>query len=385
MSLTKTSRAFRRGIKIVGAFAVVYYIAILIVIPNTKEFFLNLFVDRNPPNPKYGPMDQLTFEPVLFNTQVTPEIELATKDGRLPAGLPRKMPVYRVKPPQYSYLAGKNAQEDADKLGFKQEELISDLKGREYQWRSLNSGGYLTINTETRSITLLTDLYGRNDQFQSGTITVETAKSYAINLLKDLNRYNEKLYRREDMKVFLGQIIGSTMVETKVNSEAQFALVYLYGKVGEYPIMPPNAIKGLIGMVLRNPNNNVSPFNNPLMEGHFWDIEQQEDASYPIITVNDAWKQVVAGKGVITSAVNKNENPFNIRDNLTLSNILVNKIYLAYYMTPQYQKYMQPIYVFEGNFVTQGTEGGAVFIYYPAITAVHTKGGTPNPTAAESQ
>jgi hypothetical protein len=39
------------------------------------------------------------------------------------------MKVYKFRPPQYSYLAGKNAAAEAAALGFTDEDLISDLSG----------------------------------------------------------------------------------------------------------------------------------------------------------------------------------------------------------------------------------------------------------------
>ena len=160
MSLTKTSKSFKIGVKILGIVVAVYYIAILFIIPTTREFILNLLVDRNPPNPKYGKMEALKFVPadVLIAGDKLPAVVLDTKDGRLPAGLPRKMTIYKFKGVQYSYLAGKGSQADADKLGFSEAELISDLKGKEYSWRSLVSGGVLYINTETKALLIGTDL-----------------------------------------------------------------------------------------------------------------------------------------------------------------------------------------------------------------------------------
>ncbi len=371
MSLTTTSKAFRKGIKVVGVFALVYYVAILFVIPRTRDLILDLFVDRNPPTPKFGILDPLKFEPKEISNK-NPKIILNTKDGRLPAGLPKKMPVYRIKPAQYSYLSGKTAQEDADKLGFKAEELISDLKGRDYQWQSLVSGGQLTINTETKAINLFTDIAPYPTEFKRGKITNESAKAWSTDILKSLNRYNEKLYKPENYKVILGQIIGNGITETKVPVEAQFSVVNLYPKIGEYSIFGPNPDNGTVTIMVRPPEGR-SPFNYPVILGNFWDIDTNGDSTYPVISVTEAWKQVSSGQGVIANAMYKNDNPFNPRSTINVDRILIRSIYLAYYLTNDYQRYLQPIYVFEGSFITNGSDGGKITLYYPAITANYTR------------
>jgi hypothetical protein len=371
MSLTTTSKSVKKGMKFLGLFAVVYYIAILFVIPRTKDFLLELFVDRNPPTPKFGILDPLKFQPKEIAT-ANPKIILDTKDGRLPAGFPKKLPVYRIKPAQYSYLSGKNAQSDAEKLGFKPEELVSDLKGRDYQWRSLVTGGELTINTETRAISLYTDIAPFADKFKRGAMTYDIAKSYAREALTALNRFNDKLYKLENFKVNLGQIVGNGISETTVPVEAQFGVVNLFPKIGTYPVLGPDAQQGIIVVMVRQPGE-IPALNVPLLSGSFWDVDTADDSTYPIISLAEAWKQVSAGNGVISSAIYKNDNPFNPRASIRMDRILVRNIYFAYYLTPEYQRYLQPIYVFEGTFITNGSEGGKVFIYYPAVTANFTR------------
>ena len=375
MSLTKTSKQFKIGVKILGVVVLVYYVAILFVIPTTREFILNLLVDRNPPNPKYGKMEALKFVPadVLIAGDKLPAVVLDTKDGRLPAGLPRKMTIYKFKGVQYSYLAGKGSQADADKLGFSEAELISDLKGKEYSWRSLVSGGVLYINTETKALLIGTDLSGKGDQYRRASINQESAKTHAIEILRKLGRYDEAVYKSEYHKVALGQFIGNQLIETKAAADAQIARVDLFGKLKDFPILGPDARKGLIWMILRNPGQEVTPFNYPVAEVYHWDLTSENDASYPIITVKEAWKNILAGKGIISSVRPRNFNPFEEISTPTIGRILVNKIYLAYYETPDFQKFLQPIYVFEGKYTNDRDDGGDIVLYYPALTAEFTR------------
>lgn len=382
MSLTKTARNFRVIVKLVAAVMFLYYVAILAVIPATRDFFLNLLVDRNPPIPRYGLLDPLVFNPADTKGK-PPTIVLDTTNGRLPAGMPRKMTVYTFKGSQYSYLAGKDAQDDATTLGFSEAELVSNLKGRTYQWRSLVSGGVLIIDTETRSILLGTDLYGKSSEYVPGSIDVPSAKTYAVDLLTNLNRYNSTLYKPENFKVSLGQFSLSTITQTKVASDAQVARVDIFGQIDKTPILGPDATKGIAWLILRNPTRQKSPYNYPFIEGYFWDLTSDKDASYPIISVQEAWSQVLAGKGIISSVTPKNYNPFVQKQPVAMERVLINKIYLAYYETPAFQRFLQPIYVFEGNYINTGTEGGYIVYYYPAVTAQYTSKVPFTPPATE--
>jgi len=60
------------------------------------------------------------------------------------------------------------------------------------------------------------------------------------------------------------------------------------------------------------------------MEAYFWDLTSDRDASYPIISVSDAWKQILAGKGIISNATPRNANPFVAFTPPSLERILVN-------------------------------------------------------------
>ena len=66
--------------------------------------------------------------------------------------------------------------------------------------------------------------------------------------------------------------------------------------------------------------------------------------------------------------MDKDGNPFVPYVPIRIDKILVNNIYLAYYDTPKLEKYLQPIYVFEGNYTTVGGGAGQITLYYPAIS-----------------
>ena len=375
MSLTKTAHRFKKGAKILLIVVSVYYLMILIIIPKTRDFILDLLVDRNPPNPAFGILDPLKFYPTPISDP-QPIYVLNTKNGRLPAGMPKKMNVFKFKGIQYSYLSGKGSQTDATLLGFKESELVSDLKGEEFKWQSLESGGILTINTKTQALHLETDMYGKAAEYVKGNINNKIAIDKSIEILRNLNRIDD-FYLRVEPIVTLAVFSGNSLYPTKVGTDAQLARVDLFRKIKDVPVYGPDPKVGLLSVILRNPiegTHGSSPYNYPVVDIRYWAIDEgKTDASYPIITVKEAWQNVSQGKGIVANVTPKNSNRFVLVDKVRLERVLISDIYLAFYETPEFQRYLQPIWVFSGKYTTTGTEGGEVTIYYPALTTEYTR------------
>lgn len=373
MSLTNTSKKFRSGARVGCVVIFLYYLAILLVIPKTKDFFTNLFKKEDNSNPIFGLLDPLKFYSYPTNGPA-PTITLNTKDGRLPSGFPNEMPVFKFKGLPYSYLAAQGAIRNAAYLGYKETELISDLKGKIYQWRSQVSGGNLTINLDTQEMVATTDLLGAEKEYRTGNIDQGSALAEATRMLKAVGGYNGTLYDKGNHIVSLGYLSAGNIKETKVSRDAQIARVDFIGKIQEWPVVSQYPNRGIISVFLRKPIGGAStPYNFPRFNITNWDWDFQNPGSYAIITPSEAWKSVSQGKGIITQVIPKNSDAFSPYQSVMMDRILVDKIYLAYYQTLETQQYLQPIYVFEGKYQAQGTDGGSVTIYYPAIAATYTK------------
>ena len=371
MNLTDTAVFVKKAAKILLAVVVVYYVILLIVEPGIRDFFTKMIERRIPPNPIYGQLDPLEFvvKPI---TEGTPKYVLNTKNARLPTNIPEKIPVFKFKGASYSYLAGKNAIEDGKKLGFAESDLTTDLKGNVYKWRSIKTAGTLEIQTETRELVSSTSLVGRGAEFASGTINENSAKKFARDLLTSINRFDDDYYPSGSSFAYLGKFTQAGPVQTIDTREAQFARVDFFRNINDYPILGTDPKKGLLHLFVRNPSGFTS-MNNPIVEAYFWEINPDSSATYPIISVKEAWGAVIEGKGVISNVTPKGANPFLPYTPTRVESILIDNIFIAYYDSPKAQKFLQPIYVFEGKYTTRGTEGGYITIYFPAITREYTK------------
>jgi len=231
----------------------------------------------------------------------------------------------------------------------------------------------LSIDINTRQINLETDMEGRSSNFDKGSVNKDSAVQMGKDTMSSIFRFNDGLYPNGKQNVKLGYYIGNKLFETENQNEAQVALVDFYRSIEEYPILGPDPSKGLMRMIVGAKFKQPNPLSNPYLEAYYWEIDTQTDSMYPIITVQEAWKMVTGGKAVITQVTPRQSNPFEPYYPVSVDKVLIDNIYLAYYETPKFQTYLQPIYVFSGKYTTRGTEGGDITLYFPAITGEWTK------------
>ncbi len=378
MSLTKTSKDVKKAGTIFLILAFVYYLFILVIIPNSKNILRKMVPEKNPPNPIYGQLEPLKFTQKAITNQ-GPRYVLDTKNGRLPEKLPTKMVVYKLKKPQFSYLAGTEAEKNAAILGYSQTDLSSDLRGDDLTWKSLLSGGTLHIKKSTGQITTETAFHLRPEEYKAGNIDESKAKSYAKILLTKLGR-DDKTYADKEggtQTVTLGKIRGNSIMNTLLYSETQFDRVDFYRQINQYPIYGPDPKKGLLQIYLRNPTLGNSPYNYPQLDINLHIIEDLTSeknpdvtkiATYPIIYPDEAWAEIKKHNGVIVDVAPKDGNALAPYEPTKVETILIKEIFLAYYEPEEYVPYLQPIYVFKGIYNTKGTPGGEIMLYFPAIT-----------------
>jgi hypothetical protein len=366
VTLTEASKIAKKGVILFGILVVVYYIFLLLLLPSAKRLVSLAFPERDPPTPVYGNLPPLEFvEKEIKNDK--PSYFLDTSTGRLPKNLPGKMHVFEYRPPVPSFEKGKAAQRTADVLGYYEDDLVSSLKEEVYRWRKLDSNGLLQINTNTKEIIAATPLAGKSDEYPQGELSKERALKYAQDLLDEIGRLNDELYKNGTQNVTFLQYYGNRLEVTETPLDAQLARVDFFRSINDTPILGPDPKEGLQYVFLRRPSKDKPYLNYPVLESHLWQIRTQTNATYPIISVADAWNLIKNNKGVVVNVTPAGRSFVETYDPVSVEEIFINEIYLAYYDNTNPQEYLQPIYVFEGKYNTQGTKGGELTIYYPAV------------------
>jgi len=100
-----------------------------------------------------------------------------------------------------------------------------------------------------------------------------------------------------------------------------------------------------------------------------WEIEKTSD--YYLIGTKSALEEVQKGNGFIRFLKKTNESRLDEYVPLDVKSFNINNIEIAYYSNSDYIDYIQPMYVFSGIALLNGTSEQADFIiYYPAIKNV---------------
>lgn len=369
MNLVQTSAIFRKGVLIVlGLFAL--YISFVILSAPIRALIVSLNPPKDPPTALYGKIDAPEFQYKKI-TNADPQYILNTKNGKLPLDLPNKMPVFRLRQPLFSYEAGKNAQRIGATLGYYDNTFTSATNNPTYTWEDASFNSKLEINTKTGQIMCNLPLFGKSDFYVSGKLTSQTSLDQAKNMLTSINRFSE-MYQTGTSKVYLGKFVGEEIRPIDFDYETQIARVDFFRGFKNFPIYGPDPYKGLLHIWIGVPKDlKFKQLVFPKVEAYAWELvdkEKDQNATYPLIPVSVAWTEVAQNKGVIAGLMPKDGNPFEPYVPIRVDKILINKIYLAYYDTPKLQKYLEPIYVFEGNFTTVGGGAGQITVYYPAVS-----------------
>ncbi len=292
------------------------------------------FVYKPPPlpepkaDPQFGLIPKLTFGKSSTSSSGF-TYTLDTETGELPKHLPKILNVYSIAPLATDFLALDRAKKLAASLGFESNPTMLSTT----QYRFTNSaGGILSVILDSG-----------NFKYKDN-ISTESAS-----LIENFSFEDEK-FITEDLKKFLAnkQVLkdqlenGSSKVvyEKPSKRESNFATIYLWqspikeSEEVQYPIVTPKFKEGLIKGVTNRNINERQPYIS--LDYTYWPIDLNNAYTYPIIPVEKAYEKLKDGEGFV--AVSESGKTASI-----------NKVYLAYLLTEEYQPYLQPVYVFEGE------------------------------------
>ncbi|HZE86686.1 MAG TPA: hypothetical protein VE090_00625 [Methylomirabilota bacterium] len=322
------------------------------------------------PNHAFNTLPALQFPENAAQTALT--YKLNTVTGSLPE-VPDRINVYQIEQPQPNLLNLNKVKQKATNLGFVNSDgmLLPEIPLGDGIYKWIETGGLqrsFTINTVSFDFTLksnylasLTVSAAQNlpDQNKAITIANDFLSNLSIfetdlDLTKTQNPSPDADYTTYP-QIF--SIQNGMLVPTTSLSKAQVIRVDLYQKDISYSL---NTGKPLLTGSIEQ-----LPLTLPILYPHppystmsFWiaagelntDVDAANfvhkniiisdpgtEAIYPIKTPQEAFDELKSGDGYIATY------------NGTNTTILINKVYLAYYLSDQPQQYLMPIFVFEGD------------------------------------
>lgn len=120
-------------------------------------------------------------------------------------------------------------------------------------------------------------------------------------------------------------------------SETQFLRINSSRKsLDDLPILSPNPKEALINFLVSGSSDLRKKI--VMINYTYHPIERETFSTYPLKSSAQAWQELQAGQGYIAN-LGRNEN----------GKITIRRIYLAYFESKESQKFLQPIFVFEGD------------------------------------
>jgi hypothetical protein len=344
MSLTQTAYMSRQLIKFGGSGLVVFVILWSIISAGYKAY-----IKAHPayiaPTVRYGMLPKIVFpdrqtEAKTFSFQLPNDAIPKFKD---------QANIYVVYQPNSSFLALENDTKTAADFGF--DSQPTEIKPGIYEFKNDTLNKILTVNVLDGNFKI-TYPY-TSDQLLLNPVKMPT-KNEAIIIASDFLNKGKKLttdLENGEKKVSYWQIQGNGLKAVESQAEANAARVDFYREnFNGLSLMSINYGQASVSVLVSG--SDVE--SKRIIDVSFKDvtIDRESFSTYPIKTTQQAIDDL------------NNGNYWTAVD-VTDKNVIIRKIYLAYFEPATLTNYLQPIFVFEGdnNFVA----------YVPAVDEKYIK------------
>lgn len=273
-----------------------------------------------------------------------PSYVLETPDGELPV-FTDQMKVFLMPRAATNIKVLDTAKKTALSLGFNSNG--TELAESVYEFKHKSAPSKLILNIITNVFSISYDIASNPSVIGRIPPAPESATTLVKSFLSKAGFLNEDLSGPVTHE-FL-RIEGGRFTEAVSLSEADLIKVNFYRKdyVKDIPTVTPDFSEANVWFII---SGSQTRSGSSIIAGeyHYYPINEKETSTYPIKTSQDAWDDLREGKAFFA----------NLGDNS--GNIVVRRVYLAYYDAGQYTEFFQPVVVFEGD--------NDFAAYVPAIT-----------------
>jgi len=346
-TLTEISIISRRTIRY-GIYAVIIIVIARYAFGFGKNIYKKLFPPKPaPPTVLFGKLPALPF-PGRPESKFNYTLELA--EGSLPI-FPELIEVYASIPePKTNLGVQDKARAKAQNLGFNPNgKLLFDTLPNVYVFSKNGAPANLTMNIVTDLFSISYNLNEDASIFKGMPPDANAAIGQAKNFLSSGGFLTEDLKNGIATHTYLKMESGEFKPAISL-SEANVTKVNLfrkpYGKESNIPPVTPEMPESNVWFIIAGGHGRQII----ACEYHYFALDAGKFATYPIKTAEAALEELKTGKAFIA---NSGDNPDG--------NIIIRKVYLAYYDAGQYAEYYQPVIVFEGD--------NNFFAYTPAVTS----------------
>lgn len=294
-----------------------------------------------PPTVSFGKLPELLFPSQESLAKFSYTLELP--EGALPQ-TSTVLSIFAMPRPQASLVGLDEARKTAKKLGFSHSE--EPLSSTIYRFRKEDVPSYIEINIITGAFSINYDLTGGEESVSNRPPTAQVAAAQVRSFLSPANLFPEDFNEGKTNSLFLknqdGQLIPALSL-----SDANFVRTdFTRANFNNLPVTTPNPERGNVWFLVSGSKSS----NRQIIAGeyHYFPVDQEKSATYPLKTAQTAFDELNNGQGFVVL-------PGNNKDRVT-----IRRAYLAYYDADEPQEFFQPVFVFEGD--------NGFIAYVPAVT-----------------
>jgi hypothetical protein len=195
----------------------------------------------------------------------------------------------------------------------------------------------LTINFANFNFEYEYDFSKEDNLFANVILPSESEiKNKAINFLKSIDRYPEELaLGKINIVYFHYNPVDKSVVLADKNHPANIVEVNFYrADIDSFPVVTSKYNASSNHLIFTFINGGIKILKAKIA---FFEKYEQEFGVYPLKTGDEAYQELISGRGLI------------VVNNTQKKEITIKKMSLAYFDPDEYQKYLQPVYVFVGK------------------------------------
>ncbi|MBU0999801.1 hypothetical protein KKE78_00185 [Patescibacteria group bacterium] len=330
MTLTQTAAIVRKVIAISAAILVLGT-ASLIGYKIWHAYYLShLPPVEEKPNIEFGLLSPIIF-PKSIVSPSNFSYSLDTTTGSLPKvgvdpDFEKITKVYFVTQTFTTFLSAERSTTLATNFGLTMlPEILSDT-----QYKYTDQNKTLTVSLDT----------GNFSYSSEATISAKTSLDSDSKLISDFKEMLDSLgVIKNDLKTGRAKIIflksaEGALVPTHIRSEAVAAQISLWpASIDKKPIFTADFDKSLVNAVVFGSADKLENYSS--LDFIYYPIDTSTFATYPVKTTDSAFEDLKRGKGIV---VIEPKSP----------QVSITSVYLGYYLSEDYNPYLQPIFIFEG-------------------------------------
>ncbi|OGM24240.1 hypothetical protein A2715_00170 [Candidatus Woesebacteria bacterium RIFCSPHIGHO2_01_FULL_39_32] len=334
-SLTSVSVSARKVIRY-GVYAVILILILRFAFNVSLNLYRRFFPPRQPePTLAFGKLPKLALpdRPTPQNIAYTLELP----EGNLPTLIEQAV-VYTMPPFQSDIEVVDNAKKTAQSLGFRPDgKVIVESIPNVYIFEKSGGLSNLTMNVITGVFSISYNINQNPSVVRDTASTPEAAIEFVRSFLEGAKLLQSDLSDGPATHGFLKYEAGK-FVPAISQSEANAIKVNLFrkgygAKNQDIPSVTPDMPESNVWFIVAGRSRQIIA-----AEYHYFPIDKDKIATYPLKTSEAAFEELKQGKAFITNL-----------PSITGGSVIIRKVYLSYYDAGQYAEYYQPVIVFEGD------------------------------------